>query len=120
MRNALRHPANTPVWKRFDEKFPKFASESHNIPFGFATDGFNPFGMLSSTHSCWPVVLAVYNLPRWLCMKEHNIMLSLIIPGSKSPGDRIHVFLPPLLADLMDLFQTDMLGPWEICMPTVW
>jgi hypothetical protein len=47
--DALRHLANAPVWKRFDEKFPEFVSESRNIWFGLATDGFNPFGMLSST-----------------------------------------------------------------------
>lgn len=38
-------------------------------------------------------------------MKEHHLMLSLIIPGHRSPGDRIHVFLQPLLEDLKDLFQ---------------
>jgi hypothetical protein len=96
------------VWKSFDEKFLEFASESHNIRFGLATDGFNSFGMLSSTQSCWPIVLVTYNLPPWLCMKEHIIMLSLLIPGPKSPGDRIHVFLQPLLADLKDLFQTGL------------
>jgi hypothetical protein len=41
-------------------------------------------------------------------MKEHNIMLSLLIPDPKSPGDRIHVFLQPLLEDLKDLFQTGL------------
>ena len=105
---ALRHPADAPVWTRFDEKFPFFASDSRNIRFGLATDGFNPFGMLSSTHSCWPVVLTVYNLPPWLCMKDHNLMLSLLIPGPKSPGDKIHVFLEPLLEDLKDIFQNGM------------
>ncbi|WVZ83198.1 hypothetical protein U9M48_030368 [Paspalum notatum var. saurae] len=106
--DVLRHPADAPAWKRFDEKFPVFASESRNLHFGLATDGFNPFGMLSSMHSCWPVVLVIYNLPPWLCMKEHSIMLSLMIPGPKSPGDKIHVFLQPLLEDLKDLFQTGM------------
>jgi hypothetical protein len=105
---ALRHPADAPVWKRFDEKFLGFASESRNIRFGLATDGFNPFGMMSSTHSCWPVILVVYNLPPWLCMKDHNLMLSLLIPGPKSPGDRIHVFLEPLLDDLKELFLTGL------------
>jgi hypothetical protein len=106
--DALRHLADAPVWKRFDEKFSEFVSESRNIRFGLATNGFNPFGMLSSTHSCWPVVLEIYNLPPWFCMNEHNIMLSLIIPGPKSPRDRIHVFLQPLLADLNDLFQAGL------------
>ncbi|XP_062188858.1 uncharacterized protein LOC133892152 [Phragmites australis] len=102
--DALRHPADSKLWKSFDERFPPFASDSRNIRFGLATDGFNPYGMLSSKHSCWPVVLTIYNLPPWLCMKEHYLLLSLIVPGPKSPGDRIHVFLEPLLDDLRDLF----------------
>jgi len=35
-------------------------------------------------------------------------MLSLIIPGSKSPGDKLHVYLKPLLEDLKDLFVNGM------------
>ena len=81
-----------------------FALDSRNIRFGLATDGFNPYGMMSSSYSCWPVVLVMYNLPPWLCMKEAYLSLSLIIPGPKSPGDNIHVFLQPLLEDLRDLF----------------
>jgi hypothetical protein len=41
-------------------------------------------------------------------MKDHNLMLSLLIPGPKSPGDRIHVFLEPLLDDLKELFLTGL------------
>ena len=41
---ALRHPADSPAWKRLDERFPDFASDSRNIRFGLATDGFNPYG----------------------------------------------------------------------------
>jgi hypothetical protein len=105
---ALRHPANSPAWMRFDDKFPQIKLDSRNIRFGLATDGFNPYGMLSSKYSCWPVVLVIYNLPPWLCMKEHNLMLPLIIPGPKSPGDRLHVFLQPLIDDLRDLFLNGM------------
>lgn len=105
---ALRHPADSPAWKRLDERFPDFASDSRNIRFGLATDGFNPYGMLSSTYSCWPVVLVIYNLPPWLCMKQPYLLLSLLIPGPKSPGDNIHVFLQPLLEDLKDIFVNGM------------
>jgi hypothetical protein len=31
-----------------------------------------------------------------------------LIPGPKSPGDKIHVFFEPLLEDLKDIFQNDM------------
>jgi hypothetical protein len=41
-------------------------------------------------------------------MKDHNLMLSLMIPGPKSPGDKIHVFLESLLEDLKDIFQNGM------------
>jgi hypothetical protein len=105
--DVLRHPADSRAWKRFDEQ-NGFASDSRNIRFGLATDGFNPYGMLSSSYSCWPVVLVMYNLPPWLCMKEAYLSLSLIIPGPKSPGDNIHVFLQPLLEDLKDLFVNGM------------
>nr|XP_025882612.1 uncharacterized protein LOC107281707 [Oryza sativa Japonica Group] len=101
---VLQHPADSPAWKNFDKRFKQFASDSRNIRFGLATDGFNPYGMLSSTYSCWPVVLVIYNLPPWLCMKEPNLLMPLIIPGPKSPGDNIHVFLQPLLEDLRDIF----------------
>nr|AAT44322.1 hypothetical protein [Oryza sativa Japonica Group] len=44
---ALRHPADSPAWKNFDERFKQFASDSRNIQFGLATDGFNPYGICS-------------------------------------------------------------------------
>nr|GFA65721.1 hypothetical protein [Tanacetum cinerariifolium] len=54
---------------------------------GLAADGFNPFGNLSQAYSMWPVILTTYNLPPWLCMKESSFMLTLLIPGPKSPGN---------------------------------
>ena len=69
-----------------------------------ATDGFNPFGQMSSQHSIWPIILVPYNLPPWLCMKQPYIFLSLLIPGPHSPGMSIDVFLKPLIKDLVDLW----------------
>jgi hypothetical protein len=45
-----------------------------------STDGMNPF-MNSSTHSTWPIVLMILNLPPWLCNKHKYIMMSELIPG---------------------------------------
>ncbi|KAM3386984.1 hypothetical protein ACQJBY_010090 [Aegilops geniculata] len=104
---VIRHPADSEAWKKFDEKHG-FADDCRNIRFAIATDGFNPYGMLSNKYSCWPVVLVMYNLPPWLCMKKSYLSLSLIIPGPKSPGDKIHVFMQPLLEDLRDLFVNGM------------
>lgn len=83
---VLRHPADSQVWKHFDEMNPSFASESRNIRLGLASDGFSPYHSMRNPHSTWPVVLLPYNLPPWLCMKQPNMILSLLIPGPNSPG----------------------------------
>ena len=66
----LRHPTNSKAWKSFDELYPSFALSPRNIRLGLASDGFNPFGSLRSDYSIWPVVLVVYNLSPWMCMKQ--------------------------------------------------
>ncbi|XP_058723125.1 uncharacterized protein LOC131594944 [Vicia villosa] len=101
----LRHPADSLTWKKFDEEHTFFASDARNIRLGLASDGFNPFGMMSTNYSMWPVILIPYNVPPWLCMKQPNFMLSLIISGPKSPGNDIDVFLQPLIDDLKDLWN---------------
>ncbi|XP_073120780.1 uncharacterized protein [Henckelia pumila] len=99
----LRHPADSPAWKTFDERHPEFGADPKNIRLGLATDGFNPFKNQSTSHSTWPVVLMPYNLPPWESMKPHSIILSTLIPGPKAPGNDIDVYLRPLLAELKDL-----------------
>ncbi|KAK1422943.1 hypothetical protein QVD17_18233 [Tagetes erecta] len=103
---TMRHPVDGTSWKEFDAKHPTFAREPRNVRLGLAADGFNPFGNMSSAHSTWPVVLTTYNLPPWLCMKESSFMLSLLIPGPKSPGKDMDVFLRPLVDELKDLWQS--------------
>ncbi|XP_042418214.1 uncharacterized protein LOC122006686 [Zingiber officinale] len=76
-----------------------------NLRLGLATDGFNPFGDLSSRYSCWPVILVNYNLPPLMCMAKENLMLTLLIPGPKQPGNDIDVYLEPLVEDLKELWD---------------
>lgn len=102
---VLRHPADSPAWKHLDTLYPNFGSEARNVRLGLASDGFNPFGMMSLSHSTWPVVMSVYNLPPWLCMKQPYLMLSLLIPGPKGPGKDIDVFLQPLVDELKSLWN---------------
>ncbi|KAK5793799.1 hypothetical protein PVK06_034957 [Gossypium arboreum] len=59
----LRHPADSLAWKSFDMKFSSFASDPRNVRLGLAADGFNPFKIMSTSYSTWPVVLVPYNLP---------------------------------------------------------
>jgi len=70
----LRHAANSPQWKKIDSLYLEFGSDPRNLRLGFATDGMNLYGNLSSKHSSWPVLLIIYNLSYWLCMKRKYMM----------------------------------------------
>ncbi|XP_042405093.1 uncharacterized protein LOC121995413 [Zingiber officinale] len=101
----LRHPADSPTWKAFDERHAEFGVDPRNVRLGLTTDGFNPFKNQSMSYSTWPVVLMPYNLPPWESMKPHSIILSTLIPGPKAPGNDIDVYLRPLLTELKDLWE---------------
>ena len=61
---------------------------------------------MSISHSTWPVVLMAYNLPPWMCMKPEYYMLSLLIPGLRSPGNDIDIYLQPLIEELKVLWES--------------
>jgi hypothetical protein len=102
---VLRHPADGQAWKSFDNLYPDFSSDSRNIRLGLMSDGFSPFGNMSTSYSTWPVMLVLYNLPPWICMKQSSFILSLVIPGPKSPGMDIDVYLQPLIEELQELWN---------------
>ena len=56
-------------------------------------------------YSCWPVMLVVYNLPPWLCMKDDYTFLTMLIPGPKQPRNDIDIFLDPLIDELQELWK---------------
>ncbi|XP_019225059.1 PREDICTED: uncharacterized protein LOC109206668 [Nicotiana attenuata] len=101
----IRHPADSMAWKSFDELYPSFATEPRNVRLGLASDGFQPFRNLKTSYSIWHVVLIPYNLPPWLCMKQENFILSMLIPGPDSPGDAIDTYLQPLIEELKELWE---------------
>ena len=103
--NILRHPADGLAWKEFDKLHSSFQSDPRSVRLALSSDGFTPYSNLSSTYSMWPVLLVNYNLPPWRSMKQPFIILSLLIPGPKSPGNEIDVFLQPLITDLRELWQ---------------
>lgn len=55
--------------------------------------------------ACKHAMLVMYNLPPWLCMKKENIMLTLLIPWPKQPGNDIDVYLQLLIEDLHELWN---------------
>jgi hypothetical protein len=65
----------------------------------------NPIGELSSSHSTWPVILTVYNLPPYLCQKRKYLMLTMLISGPRQPGNDIDVFLEPFMEEMQMLFD---------------
>nr|XP_025625364.1 uncharacterized protein LOC112717592 [Arachis hypogaea] len=102
---TLKHPADHLAWKNLDEIDEEFAKESRNIRLGLSSDGFNPIRSMNISWSTWPVMLMVYNLPPWMCMKPEYCMLSLLIPVPQSPGKDIDVYLQPLIEDLKLLWE---------------
>jgi hypothetical protein len=95
----LRHPADGEAWRSFDIVHPDFMADSRNVRLGLTSDGFNPFGNMSTSHSTWPIMLVPYNLPPWMCMKQTSFILSLVIPGPNSLDMDIDVYIQPLIDD---------------------
>jgi hypothetical protein len=105
MENVMSHPADGEAWKYFDSKEKSFASDPRNLRLALATDGFNPFGNMSTQYSMWPMLLTPLNLPPWECVNPANCFMSLLIPGTKSPGKDFDVFLEPLIEELLELWK---------------
>ena len=61
--------------------------------------------MMQSNYSIWLVILVLYNLPPWLCMKQSYFMLSLLIPREKGLGNDIDVYMEPLIKELNELWE---------------
>ena len=109
----LRHPADGSQWRNIESKHGDFASDARNLWFGLSTDGMNPFGEQSCSHSTWPVTLCIYNLPPWLCMKRKFIMMPVLIQGPKQPGNDIDVYLRPLVDELLQLWAEPGVKVWD-------
>jgi hypothetical protein len=50
-------------------------------------------------------MLIPYNLPPWMCLKQPFWIMSMLIPGPKSPGNDIDVYLQPLIDELKQLWE---------------
>jgi len=59
----MRHPRDSKVWKSFDLLHLEVANDPRNVRLGLATDGFNPYGNMSTNHSICLVILIPYNRP---------------------------------------------------------
>lgn len=103
---VMRHPSDAEAWKHFNIVHQDFAEETRNVRLGLCTDGFNPFGASGQQYSCWPMILTPYNLPPSMCMRDEVMFLTVLVPGPKSPKQRLDVFLQPLIAELISLWNS--------------
>ena len=115
---VMKSVVDSPAWKHVTSENvdPTFAHEARNLRFGLSLDGVNPFPHSNTTHSTWPVLLLIYNLPPYLVTKKFFIQLSIIISGKESPtSENIGVFIEPLIEELQLLWNgvraQDFLNP---------
>ncbi|WVZ75536.1 hypothetical protein U9M48_023579 [Paspalum notatum var. saurae] len=114
---VMRHPADSKAWKHFDEIHPLFASEPRNVRLCLAGDGFQPFTTMRTSYSIWPIFLVPLNLPPWMCSKQQNVFLSMVISGPEGPGDAIDIYLQPLIEELLELWE-DGIDTYDACTKT--
>ena len=108
----LQHPVDSPQWKAIDRLYPDFRYEPSNLRLGLTPNGMNPFGNLRTNHSAWPILLMIYNLPPWLCIKQKYIMLCMMITSPRQPGNDIDIYLTPFIEDLTKLWE-DGVDVWD-------
>ena len=111
--DMLRHPTDGSQWRAIDREFLKFANDARNLRFALSTDGMNPFGKQSSSHSTWPITLCIYNLSPWLCIKRKFIMMPVFIQGPRQPSNDIDVYLRPLVEELLLLWNRPGVRVWD-------
>ena len=83
------HPSDGEAWTRFDMIHHEKALEARNVRVALATDGFNPYGMVAASYTCWPMFVIPLNLPHGILFQRQNIFLLLIIP--EHPGNNMSV-----------------------------
>ncbi|RDY06506.1 hypothetical protein CR513_09499, partial [Mucuna pruriens] len=77
------------VMENFNILFLDFDNKPGNLRIGLSTNGMNPYGNLCSKPSSWSILLVIYNLSPWLCMKCKYMILSMMIFGPRKPGNDI-------------------------------
>lgn len=60
---------------------------------------------MNVSYSIWPVIVIPYNLPPWYVMKQSNFILSLIVLGPKGLGNKIDVYMQPLIKEFKELWD---------------
>jgi hypothetical protein len=102
-------------WQSIDAEYNNFGKDPRHIRFGMSTDGLNPFGNMSCKFSTWPVVMWMYNLPPWLCLKRKYIQLCMLIQGPKQPRSNLNMYHKLLQEELRTLWDDPPVEVWNVC-----
>ncbi|KAF8674983.1 Transposase family tnp2 [Rhizoctonia solani] len=70
------------------------------LALAIALDGMGPFKRRN--HSCWPILIIIYNFPPEIRTHLSNMICTGVIPGPHSPKD-LNSFLQPLIDELVEL-----------------
>jgi hypothetical protein len=70
MDRKMRSICDLKQWAAMDDIDPTFKENDTNFFMGLVTDDIDPYSNQSSTHSMWPVLLVIYNLPPLATIKE--------------------------------------------------
>jgi len=71
---VMKLVADSPAWKHVHNNIdPSFGEEVRNVRCGMSLDGVNPFAHNTTSHSTWPVLVLIYNLPPYLVTKKFFI-----------------------------------------------
>jgi hypothetical protein len=103
----LVHPSNGQAWTHFDVVHRDKAPEARNVRVALATDGFNPYRMMVTPYTCWPVFFYPHQPPPGVIFQQQNIFLSLII--LEHPENSMGVFIEPVIDELVHAWEE---GVW--------
>ena len=68
------HPSDGEAWTRFNDKHHEKADEARNVRVALTTDEFNPYGLMSSPYTCWPMFVTPSIFPRRLLSTTERIL----------------------------------------------
>jgi hypothetical protein len=78
----------------------RFFSQPTDLALGLSTDGFGPFKRRK--HTCWPIIVYLYNFPPEIRTRLGKIFCTGLIPGIKAPKDS-DSYLLPVVEELLQL-----------------
>lgn len=106
---VLWHLVDRDKWKKYDRLYPLFPSDAQNVQLELTSNGFNLFSNMSNSYKMWSVILILYNLPLWKCMKKLYLIMSLLISWPQLPSRKIDMFLRLLIEKLKELWSVGAL-----------